>query len=67
MDQTLLQDALYELLQWATGNRESKQGNPYLKPSVQNGLKVLAKSCGYDHQNAWLDAKEIYETYRDQQ
>lgn len=54
-----LQEALYELLEWACGNRGRKEGNPYGIPSVQQALEVLAVSCGKS-KSAWLDAKEIY-------
>lgn len=39
---------LMELTQYTLGNRESRQGNPYTKPSVQAALKTIAKFRGKD-------------------
>ena len=39
-------DALQNLLEWAKGNREAREGNPYCKPEVRQALKVLASIQG---------------------
>lgn len=39
---------LMELTQYTLGNRESREGNPYCRPSVQAALKTIAKYRGKD-------------------
>lgn len=45
---------LKDVLEWAKGNRGSKEGNPYLIPEVKAALNHLAKLQGI---NDYLDAK----------
>jgi hypothetical protein len=45
---------LCDLLEWAKGNRGSKQGNPYAIPEVKQALQYLAAKQG---RKDWLDAK----------
>lgn len=45
---------LMDLLEWAKGNRGTKQGNPYSIPEVESGLKALAKLQG---RTDWFDAE----------
>lgn len=50
--------ALCDVLEWAKGNRGSKEGNPYGIREIADALKLLAK---IQHgpgvgKHAWLDA-----------
>ena len=47
-------EALQNLLEWAKGNREAREGNPYCKPEVRQALKVLASIQG---KKDYLDAE----------
>lgn len=58
-----LQDALYHLLEWATGNRGSKSGNPYGIPEVRQALEALNRSHGAENAS-YLNAKEIHRAQR---
>lgn len=42
-DLTRTRDALRELIEYAKGNRESREGNPYTKPTVKQAIKVLGE------------------------
>ena len=46
--------ALCDLLEWAKGNRGSKDGNPYMMPEVKAALKHLADLQG---KTDYLDVK----------
>ena len=52
-EESELQIALCNLLEWAIGNRGSKHMNPYGVPEVKAALKVLAKRQG---RTDWMDA-----------
>ena len=45
---------LMELLEWAKGNRGSKENNPYSIPEIKAALKHLAELQGITN---YLDAK----------
>ena len=49
-----LLDALCNVLEWAKGNRGSKDFNPYGVPEVRAALESLAKLQGI---KSYLDAK----------
>lgn len=40
---------LSNVLEWAKGNRGSRQGNPYTVPEIKEALKFLAKLDGVDY------------------
>ncbi len=42
----MLIKSLASLLEWAKGNRGTREGNPYGKPEVKDGLKTLAHITG---------------------
>lgn len=45
---------LCNVLEWAKGNRGSKDGNPYLVPEIEAALRFLGKLQGVD----WVDATD---------
>lgn len=48
---------LANLVEWALGNRGSRDGNPYMQPPVQEAMKYLAKATGVkDHYDVDLKA-----------
>jgi hypothetical protein len=48
---------LYNLLQWAVGNRGPKTGNPYLIPEVRDTLKAIAHARRFkDVESNYFDA-----------
>jgi len=49
---TKAQAHLANVLEWAVGNRGSKEGNPYSIPEIKAALKYLAKLEGITD---WLD------------
>jgi hypothetical protein len=63
LNEALLAQALYDLLEWAVGKRGSKSGNPYLVPEVEEAHRTLAVVIGETEEN-WIDVKEVYEAQR---
>jgi hypothetical protein len=60
-----LVNALHELVRYATGNRGSKEGNPYGKKEIENALRVLAKERGFnDIDRTWYDGADEKYTRR---
>jgi hypothetical protein len=58
-------DALGNLLQWAIGNRGSRDGNPYHFPEVKAALRALATAKGWDEEQIaknYFDAADEYRT-----
>jgi hypothetical protein len=50
---------LQEVLEWAKGNRGSKEGNPYCFPEIKGALKHLAELQGItDYLDANTKAKK---------
>lgn len=50
---------LYELLQWAVGNRGPKTGNPYCVPEVKAVLRAIAVHRGFKHpEHSYFDAMD---------
>lgn len=53
---------LYDLLQWAIGNRGSKSSNPYSVPEVKAVLKAIAVERKFHSPNTnYFDALDGWE------
>lgn len=46
-------EALQDLLEYAVGNRGTREGNPYGHPEIRQAMKLLAKKQGIAD---WLSA-----------
>lgn len=57
-------DALGNLLQWAVGNRGSKEGNPYGIPEIKAALQTLAKARGWSYENIKANYYDAADNYR---
>lgn len=54
MEYTEAEKRLARLIEWAIGNRGSKNGNPYAIPEVEGAMAYLAKRQGH---NSYLNAE----------